>query len=507
MDSAVTSLETQAAAVTLWRSGNTLRVEPAVEPVRSALRAGVRLGVPNPTGSVNVATGQVPLFELKDETGTPVLCTSPALEPVVRLVLGQAGYDVHTVGSGLAPLPPPRLNVLPASEVLDHSFLSFVEQHERGLVQYDQTAVDPARLVGQVALAWPDKTLAAVVRREEEGCRLRSRLREYGVDAALVTGRHHASGPSRVVVTTPVGLAYTPTEVEWLDIVIAMDAQDATGKSYMECLSHAWRARLYGLLTVDARPAPLERDQMHALFGFQELFVPRHGHRLRPLRVINNSVKGGPELPANANLVVLKRRGLWRHALRNRRVARLARAFADGGTDTLTQMLGPARVVQLVSPGVIVLVENVEHALALGELLPDWPVFTGADVCEHGLTGEQIRRLRQQRDPFDFGPLHAMVTLAVLPDLDFRRVDVVVRADGGVGLPPLNLDALVESDQDPVRPLLIVDFIDRHHPVLRQRSRARQESYEEAGWFRQGVDPATARVERFLASRPGRGQP
>jgi hypothetical protein len=507
MDSAATSLERRAATVTLWRSGNTLRVEPAVEPVRSALRAGVRLGVANPTGSLNVATGQVPLFELKDEAGTPVLCTSPALEPVVRLVLGQAGYEVRTVGQGRPSLPPPRLDLLPTSDARDGSFLSLVEHHERGLIRYHQMGVDPARLVAEVAAGWPDKTLAAVVRREEEGNWLRGRLRSYGVDATLVTGRHHACGPSRVVVTTPVGLAYTPTEVEWLDIVIAMDAQDATGKSYMECLSHAWRARLYGLLTVDARPAPLERDQMQALFGFQKVFVPQHGHRLRPLRVVNNSVKGGPELPATSDLVVLKRRGLWHHALRNRRVARLARAFAGGDTDTLTEMLGPGGVGHLTSPGVIILVENVEHALVLGELLPDWPVFTGADVCEHGLTGEQIRRLRHQRDPFDFGPLHAIVTPAVLPDLDFRRVDVVVRADGGVDLPPLNLEALVESDQEPVRPLLIVDFIDRHHPVFRQRSRARQESYNDAGWFRPGIDPAAARVERFLASRPGRSRP
>jgi hypothetical protein len=455
---------------------------------------------------VVVATGQAPLFKLKDEADTPVLYTTTALEPVVRLVLSRAGYKVQVVGGGLPPLTPPRLDLLPASDTLDRSFLSFVEQHERGVVQYDQTAVDPARLVAQVAAGWPDRTVAAVVRREEEGKWLRGGLRSYGVDATLVTGRHHASGPSRVVVTTPVGLAYTPTEVEWLDILIAMDAQDATGKSYMECLSHAWRARLYGLLTVDARPAPLELDQMHALFGFQELFVPQHGHRLRPLRVINNSVKGGPELPAHANLVVLKRRGLWRHGLRNRRVARLARAFADGDTSKLTQMVGPAGAVHLTSPGVIILVENVEHALVLADVLPDWRVFTRADVCEDGLTGDQIRRLHEQRDPFAW-PLHAIVTMEVLPTLDFRWIDVLVRADGGVGLPPLNLEALVESDQGPVRPLLIADFNDRHHPVLRQRSRARQESYEDAGWFRPGIDPATARVERFLASRPGRGQP
>jgi hypothetical protein len=50
--------------------------------------------------------------------------------------------------------------------------------------------------------------------------------------------------------------------------------------------------------------------------------------------------------------------------------------------------------------------------------------------------------------------------------------------------------------------LLLIDFHDRHHPLLRRRSRRRQEAYAERGWFAPGVDPVQARVERFLATRP-----
>src|SRR5262249_18405500 len=82
------------------------------------------------------------------------------------------------------------------------------------------------------------------------------------------------------------------------------------------------------------------------------------------------------------------------------------------------------------------------------------------------------------------------------------RKDTVIRADGGAGLPPLNMAQLAEPDQDPVRPLLLIDFIDRHHRQLCQDSRRRQEAYAESGWFAVGVDPVQGRIDHFLATRP-----
>jgi hypothetical protein len=82
------------------------------------------------------------------------------------------------------------------------------------------------------------------------------------------------------------------------------------------------------------------------------------------------------------------------------------------------------------------------------------------------------------------------------------RPDVLVRADGGVGLPALGSMELTEPNSEPVRLLLVVDVDDRHHPVLRRRSRSRREAYDRRGWFAPGVEPVQARVNEFLATRP-----
>jgi hypothetical protein len=91
----------------------------------------------------------------------------------------------------------------------------------------------------------------------------------------------------------------------------------------------------------------------------------------------------------------------------------------------------------------------------------------------------------------------------VLPHLD--RPGVLVRADGGVGLPPLAPEQLTERDDGPAWPLLLVDFDDRGHPQLRRRARLRWQAYLERGWLAPGVDLVQARVEQFLATRPAEG--
>jgi hypothetical protein len=52
------------------------------------------------------------------------------------------------------------------------------------------------------------------------------------------------------------------------------------------------------------------------------------------------------------------------------------------------------------------------------------------------------------------------------------------------------------------RPLVLIDCDDRHHPLLRRRSRSRRAAYAERGWYLPGTDAAAARVEAFLAARP-----
>src|SRR5262249_12241645 len=154
-------------------------------------------------------------------------------------------------------------------------------------------------------------------------------------------------------------------------------------------------------------------------------------------------------------------------------------------------MLGQS-VIDAVTPSVVVLAANLEHALVLAERLPGWQLIVGAHANEDGLTPKQLQLLHEPLDPFPVGPLHKIVTPADLAEIDLSQIDVLIRADGGVGLPALSMAQLAVPDQDDVRPLLLIDLVDRHHRELYRHSRQRQEAYAERAWFA-AVDPVQGR--------------
>jgi hypothetical protein len=499
---------------TLFRLEQGLRVEPADGAVLRALTARAHAVARDPGGRSRVVADPVLLGELRAEGGRSVLYTRATCEPVVRQVLTEAGYKIHRVGRRAALLPPPRTDWPQALGPPEHGLLRAVREQEWGLVRYDPRGLDPARLVAQVALAWPELTVSVAVATREQAWELGRALRAYLPGVSVPAGQNSPATVSRVVVATYKGLGHSAQyegpghkvfDISWTDIVIALDALAAVSKVATECLSRAARARLYGLLPMDRRPAPFERDLLTFLFGLHEISLPWPGHRERPVQVVRYPIKGGPKLPPQLGTVQLKRRGLWQNALRNRKVADLARAFAAGRRDALDALfpgLG-ALLSEAPSRDVLVLVENVEHALALADRLPGWALFTGRHVHQDGLPAGLVGRLHVPLDTLQ-DPPRAVVTAAALADQYLDHVDVLVRADGGLGPPPLDPGALVEPDQGPPRPLLLVDLDDRHHPALRRQSRLRREAYDERGWLAPGADPVEARAERFLAARSGR---
>jgi hypothetical protein len=493
-------------AVELRRSGQAVIVEPWPAGAERNLQMSVRKGVLVPRHGFSIATVQVPLCNLRKEGGRQRLSCWAGLEPVIERILAQGNRKVTRRGPRLSPLPPPDERRAGALGAVDRPLLDLVQQHERGVILYEARKVDVILLVAQMIWGWANLTYALVTKRIEDVRALRDRLRNLGIDAVAATSRNIPAKGGQVAVCTPVSLAEEAINVAWLDVVVAMDAVQATGKKSMECLCHAGRARLYGLLPDDCCPSPLETDQLAKLFGFAEGVVSRHGYRERIVQVVTMPNCGGAPLPLTADLVDLYRSGLWHHERRNRSIARLARSFREASSGLNTGLRRGAEVVgDEPTSGVLVLVENVEHALTLAHKLPDWQLIVGPDVYEEGLSAQQIRRLHRpetSETPFVAGPLYAIVTAAALSIVDLARVGTLIRANGGVGLPPLARSDLAVYGSAAVSRLLLVDFADRHHPLLRRQSRLRHQAYVEQGWFGAGVDPMEARIDRFVANRP-----
>jgi hypothetical protein len=360
-------------------------------------------------------------------------------------------------------------------------------------------------LVAQIARAWPELKIAVVAVKVDDVAYVHRQLVHHRVDASVVSSQSHPANVARVVVTTYLGLGYTAQydlpgfqcfSVNSLELVIVMDALDAVTKKPYECLQYLQQARFLGFLPPGATPAPLERDLMTSLFGFDELVLPQHGHHERHVEVAVVRAPGCKLSSQNSDILQVKRRGIWHHHSRNRRIAGLVSAISRRDSETLQREYPSLPQLSQMSMGmVVVIVENVEHALALAEDLPDAALWFGPTFDLQGLT-------RRQRQLAQAGLNHPLATTAIvtatrLPEMNLREIGCVVRADGGVGLPNFNDDARAQLAGDQ-RPLLLIDVEDRHHPQLRHTRQRRRDAYQERGWYAVGVDPVTARVERFL---------
>jgi len=497
----------------LRRHGQRLQMKPLSSAVMAALQTVVRTVKPRSPGGYKVVSQNTPLFEQETELGEPVLRFGAGLEPVVRRILAGLGIEVHGASVRRAPLPAPMTDALKKLAPIDLPLLECVPRHERGLIRIAAN-VRPARLIAEIALAWPEKNVTTVVSRRDDAHHLARDLRKLVGKVSVISGQDNPAVVERVIVCTNQGLGHGALyrgeqckafDHSWLDIVIALDALEAVGEVPRNCLQACHRARLYGFLDRRAEPTPLEKDRLAELFGFEEVVIPAHGYRERPVEVVFLPFRDRLE-PIEPHPLTVKSQAVWGHARRNRKIAALALGLQDNDRAALLKRFPAveAGIASLpMSPRTIVHAENVPHALGLARHLPGWPVITGPEVPINLLPADEAKLLHTANTCQD-KPVHAIVTVAGLVAIDLAAVDIVIRADAGPGLAPLHEDGLVERCNEPPHRLLLVNLDDRHHHLLRRWSRKRLAAYQKRGWHAPGADPVQMRVDRFIASRPGR---
>jgi hypothetical protein len=386
---------------------------------------------------------------------------------------------------------------------LDLPVLDFVRQHDRGLIRYNPERVRPARLIAQIAKAWPQLGVVVTATRPGDAGRLHRSLSKILPHATLFNGPYTLNDAGQVAIATYSHLGLSGIGIRFRDLYIALNPWELfytytnCGVEGVDCLH---RGRLFGLMPDGLPLDPLRRDLVTALFGVEEVRVPGHG--LEPVQVDVAFLPlsgGGGATPSDE--LGFKRNRLWHHPLRNRRIAQLAQALAIEDSRALAEnfpeVAWPGGVRD---PGRVgVLVENVEHALALHRYLPDWPVVAARDAWVGDLPAGQRRALELGSDTQRAKTTHAIVTTVGVARAG--RFGTLIRADGGTGLPPFPKGFLATCGPRGHR-LLLIDFIDRDHPVTRRRSRVRRTAYREAGWRVAGERERTP-LERFLAGRRG----
>jgi hypothetical protein len=415
------------------------------------------------------------------------------LEPLVIQWAEEHGYEVHRGGDRLRPLPAPDLDALEGLEPSDEMFLKTVRKHDHALFRYQPGEIDLNRLVAEVALGWPRKRILVLATRVEDSRRLGKYLKQSlsGSQVTVHTGRDFPQRAGRIVVATLTGWNEGRVGIRRRQILIALNPDELLRHRFGQiAIEHAERARLYGFLPASRRLAPFDRDMVTAVFGPREVRIERRAQSQQPIRVLFTRWKGYLFSDSELDAFAVKKQGVWHHGPRNIHVAELASALGEGDEGVLRRRF-PAvweAVRGRLPERVGVLVENVEHGLALAKLLPGGAVISDPDVWLGGLSPQDRRILRggeedQQRN-------HAIVTMAGI--LDVGSFDALIRADAGAD----GANKAISVNR------VLVDLDDHHHPWLQQRSRERRGDYLRRGWTVDGKGKSDDLLSKFISTRP-----
>lgn len=157
-----------------------------------------------------------------------------------------------------------------------------------------------------------------------------------------------------------------------------------------------------------------------------------------------------------------RKRQLWRCHARNRLIAAISKALATNDRSVLSRY-GLDRLLRQPPRSLVIVVESVEHARALAELLPDWRVM-------HALPGAQD----------ETAPCQGVIgTLARIAQSQVIA-DVLIRATGGGW--PLNVKGFPPTQQEYPDGVLLVDIEDRHEAQAAKDSQRRRNDYRRRGW-------------------------
>jgi hypothetical protein len=354
----------------------------------------------------------------------------------------------------------------------DIGMLQAIRKHDSIQIRY-RVGVDPAKLVVQVALAYPAAVVTIAVQHKKTARHIARLLRAAEISASAITNQDYPSEGARIVVASFGQLGRAAARLHHLDLLIVVDGVAALGevpRGYIAPLfspDHYRVPRVVAFVLADRHPALADRVGLVALFGPETLTIPAHGWIDRPAEVVAVPFSGGKAC-WDPQAVTRKRRNVWHHRLRNRLVAQVARALVAGdraalsayipGLDNVPAFPFPARAA--------VVVEGEEHAEALQARLPTWSIDARA-------VGQKVGEI---------------VTFYALRNRTLEDVDVVVRGDGGTGLLPLAPSALASPSWAVARPLFVVDIWDRNHPKLREVVNSRAQAYLDDGWRPAGCD-------------------
>lgn len=208
-----------------------------------------------------------------------------ALQPALEVYLAEIGASVIGELPTKPRLAEPQFDRFLYTQPVDQALFQFVRDEPYGWIKFDPWNVCRARLIAQLALAYPELSILILEYRQDD-CELLARdIGEFGVIATARHGKLINQHCRRVHVCTPQSATQFGIETHGRSIVIASDLSEVLDARGWEAVSWARNARLYGMLPTYQRLSPRQEVRARAMFGFPELTIPRHGCIQRPVVV------------------------------------------------------------------------------------------------------------------------------------------------------------------------------------------------------------------------------
>jgi hypothetical protein len=362
----------------------------------------------------------------------------------------------------------------------DEAVLAAVRSHLLGqLVVGNQKEV--LRAVELICRLWPEAIILIPVATLDEMRALYEALRaRLDGDVCMAHGRNWSRSSNRVICTYS---SLESCDYDGVDVVIFTEPTTAYNLKVSRAVGGLEYPHLrYALRQECQRLDPAEELLLEGICGPTVYRSPTLPREPDPVQVILADAHLGYGR-AGETAVERKRRHYWHNDARNRVIAEVATALAEGREADLWRhglSLDPAQPLRSASsrPSVAVLVELPEHGRALQDLLPGWALLSTAPAGSGRATDSQAAA---QARGWGGLPSRSIVTPGFAKALGSLDADVVVVASGGdcltglKGFPPRRQSG-TPADR------LVIDFGDDADEQAADETRSRLRCYRSQGW-------------------------
>ncbi len=335
-------------------------------------------------------------------------------------------------------------------------------------------------IIVQVCKMYPTTRIVIVVPGVDIAKTIRDRLlSEIPADDVGQLGGGRKERGRRVTVCVRNSLE--KADLDHCRLLLYDECHTAAGAVTSKDLTHAFDCKRFGFSASTEMRSDNADMMVEALFGpvihvttYQQ--SQKRGNVV-PLRVIMRGVGTGPVIHTSSS-AVLNRHGLWRNKHRNRLIAEDALAHSAHGEQ------------------VLISVGTVEHGLELMRHLKGSFSFVYSTMSkalrkryekekvivpgEHPIT--QKERLHMQAE-FEAGRLLRVISTCWNQGVDFRNLQVLIRADGiGSNIRSVQLPGRLSRTADGKSFGLLIDYMDEFDARLYRRAQKRLRLYRKKGW-------------------------